>query len=258
MYPALRNLEGGHLDLKAELAAWLETLLSPERLARIERVLDQRTRKVTVVLEDLYNWQNASAALRSCEIFGLQEVHTIENRFEFRRNTHVDLGSSKWLELIRWAEPGGGNTRACLESLRSRGFRIVAASPHTPAMAPSELELDQPLALCFGTELEGLSPELLELADARVQLPMYGFTRSFNVSVSVALLLNEVIGRLHAGVSDWQLEAEERTQLRMQWMRKSITHQQALIQVWLEERGHPVDSIDPLPEDMPDRGRPRS
>lgn len=243
--------------LQAELARYLENLISPERLERIDQVLAYRTRHLTVVLEDIYNWHNASAALRSCEVFGIQQVHTIENRYSFSRNSGVDLGSSKWLDLRRWADPAGGNTDACIRHLKEKGYRIVAASLGSPSEPPEGLDLDSPLALCLGTELTGLSPRLEEAADVRVRLPMYGFTGSFNVSVSCALLLGHLVPRLHSSSVPWQLPGAEREALRLLWLRKSIQRSDALVQDWLQQHGYDAHAIAPLPPELPDRGRKR-
>jgi len=243
--------------IRQELTDYLRQQISVDRQQRIEQVLDFRTRHFTVVLEDIYNWHNASAAMRSCEIYGVQRIHTIENRYEFHRNTGVDLGSSKWLELQRWAEPGASNTLRCLSALKQQGYRIVVASLRTPAEPPDAIPLDCPLAFCFGTELEGLSPEAESMADLRVQLPMFGFTGSFNVSVSCALVLGSLIPRLHDSSIPWRLGPEDRANLKLEWLRKSVRNQDILLAEWLEGRGLPETAVPALPSELPDRGRKR-
>jgi len=244
-------------NIRQQLTEYLANQISPDRLRRIEQVLDFRTRHFTVVLEDIYNWHNASAALRSCEIYGIQRIHTIENLYEFSRNTGVDLGSSKWLELQRWTEPGRNNTRNCLMSLKERGFRIVVASLRAPAEPPDALPMSAPLAFCFGTELEGLSPEAESMADLRVRLPMFGFTGSFNVSVSCALVLGSMMPRLHGSSIPWQLDPEDRANLKLEWLRKSVQHEDILVAEWLAGQGLPPDAVPALPTELPDRGRKR-
>lgn len=241
----------------AQLISYLEAMVSPRRLERLDQVLRFRTHHLVIVLEDIYNWHNASAALRSAEIFGIQQVHTIENRYSFSRNSGVDLGSSKWLTLHQWRNPAGENTLACLRHLKDSGYRIVATSPEAPSEPPDQLDLSRPAALCFGTELDGLSPQAQELADARVRLPMFGFTTSFNVSVSCALVLSALVPRLHQSRLSWQLTDLEREELRFLWLRKSIQNSDPLIAEWLREHGLPADTVPPLPAELPDRGRRR-
>lgn len=69
-----------------------------------EKVLTERTKQVTVVLEDIYQSQNASAALRTCECMGLQDIHIIENTTKYEVNKYVLKGSYKWLSLHRYKQ----------------------------------------------------------------------------------------------------------------------------------------------------------
>ena len=197
------------------VAAHLAGFLGADRRARIEEVLAQRTRRLTVMLEDIFQPHNASAVLRSCECFGLQDVHIVEERYRYRVNPEVARGASQWLNLLQYRDPGGHNTARCLEVLRGAGYTLVAATPNQHDCLLDELRLEGRMAVLLGTEEEGLSDQALEAAQVRVQIPMYGFTRSFNLSVSAALILRELTRQLRAGALDWGLSEAEKLDLRL-------------------------------------------
>ena len=149
-----------------ELYAQFGTFISDNKLALFDRIAPTRMRHVTVVLEDIYQSQNASAVVRTCDLLGVQDLHIIENRNAYNLNPDVTLGSSKWVELHRWRE-GKDNTMDCVRALRAKGYRIAATSPHGNSVDLKDLDLSTPIAFCFGTELEGLSEELLAASDTR-------------------------------------------------------------------------------------------
>jgi tRNA (guanosine-2'-O-)-methyltransferase len=208
-------------EAKAALTGYLRTFLTPERSARFEEILRQRTRHLTIVLEDIYQPHNASAVLRSCDCFGIQDVHIIENRNKYEVNPDVALGSSKWLTLHKYNRTEN-NTLACLSELKSRGYRIVCTTPHKDDHTPETLPLGQKTALVFGTELEGLTPEALSMADDFVKIPMFGFTESLNISVSAAVLLHTLTARLYREGDGWRLSEEESSGVLLAWMMSSI------------------------------------
>ena len=204
-----------------ELTRYLGGFVPPERRGRVERVLAARTRHLTVVLEDIYQTHNASAVLRSCECFGIQDVHVIENRNAYSVNPDVVQGASKWLDLIRYNDNDGDNTRRCMEELRASGYLLLAATPHREDCTVDEVPVDKPTAVMFGTEELGLSAGALESADLFVRVPMFGFTESFNISVCAALMLRELSRRLRAR-GGWELTPEEKEDLRLRWYRKMV------------------------------------
>ncbi len=209
-------------DRQEALIRHLAKFATPERLAKMDRVLARRTRFLTVVLEDIFQPHNASAVLRSCECFGVQDAHIIESRHTCRVSAGVVMGADKWLTLRRYREPGADNTAACLENLKSRGYRIAATALRGDCAGIEEAPLDRPLALCFGTEESGLSGNALAGADLRVRLPMHGFTQSYNVSVCAALCLYELCGRLRREREDWKLPRGEALEVKLEWLRKCV------------------------------------
>ena len=199
------------------------------------RALDGRTRYATVVLEDIFQPHNASAAIRSCECFGIHDVHIIENRYEYRINPDVLMGSGKWVRLQRYNNPAADNTRSCLECLKSEGYRIAATVPDRDALPLSQAPLDKKIALMFGTEEEGLSEVALALADLRLTIPMSGFTQSFNISVSVALCLYEVSARLRTEKKDWPLTEKEKLDIGLDWLMNSVKNAEAICRRFFEQ-----------------------
>jgi tRNA (guanosine-2'-O-)-methyltransferase len=207
-------MSSGH---RGRLFEHLSGFISATRRRRLEAVLAERTRRVTVVLEDVYQPHNASAVLRSCECFGIQDVHVVEANHEYQINKDVAQGSSKWLTLRRHTD-----LQSCVEFMRQGGYRLVAATPHQADCSLDELGMDAPVAIMLGTEDTGLSPAALEAADLRVRLPMYGFTESLNVSVCAAPMLRDALLKLRAGAEEWRLSAAEQQELRWEWYRRSI------------------------------------
>lgn len=186
----------------------------------MERVLSNRTRYVTAGLEDIHTSQNAGAVLRNCDNFGIQNVHIIEQTTSFKVNLNVTRGCQKWLSVHRYANQQG-NTTDCMLALKEQGFTIFATSPHGDGLALPDLPLDRPVALLFGNELDGLSETALDQADHHLKIPMYGFSESFNVSVSTALCFQSICDRLRQSSIPWQLSPMEQQQLKLQWYRNS-------------------------------------
>lgn len=204
------------------LYVFLSQFLTDERKQRFEEVLSFRTRHITVVLEDIFQPHNGSAVLRSCELRGIQDIHVVENRYEYDVNPDVVLGSTKWLNLYKH-NGAEFNTPAAFDLLQEKGYRIVATCPHRDDFTPDTLPLDKPIALVFGTEKLGLSDYAVEHADMHVRIPMYGFTESYNISVSAALLLYSLTNRLHTSVDiDWHLSEEDKKQIRLEWTRRTL------------------------------------
>ncbi len=224
-----------------ELLEYLGGFVTANKREKIAEVLAERTDYVTVVLEDIYQPHNASAVLRTCECYGVQSVHIVENRNAYRVNPQVAMGSSKWLDLRRYREADRDNTGDCLAALRDQGYRIVATSPETGGdhnYTPADLPLDRPVAILYGTEEVGLSDAALAAADCTLRLPQYGFTQSYNISVSVAITLTTLASRLRAPEfdRDWRLSEERRRELTLAFYRRIVTRHESLERRFHEER----------------------
>lgn len=205
-----------------DLVSHMSDFVTENRLAAFETVLSNRTRYVTIVLEDIFQAQNASAVVRSCDCFGIQDLHIIENSNDFKVDMEVSLGSDKWLDIYTHNKESS-NTQSTIKMLREKGYRIIATSPHRKQVAPGELDLEAgPCAILFGTELTGLSEQAMEQADEYLSIPMYGFAESFNISVSVALILYELRKRLNRSEINWELPENEYLELKLKWLRSTI------------------------------------
>jgi tRNA (guanosine-2'-O-)-methyltransferase len=225
-----------HEDKIEQLTSYLSGFVSEPRRRRMEQVLAERTRWITLGLEDIYQPHNTSAVLRSCECFGVQDVHIIENRNEYNPSPQVDMGSSGWLTLNRYEEERD-NTELALDVLRERGYKLVATTPHRDDCLLEDLAVHQPIALLFGTEETGLSERALAAADTFVRIPMYGFTESFNISVCAALMLHELTRKIRAEKVPWALGEKEKAELRLQWYRDSIRGAELIEQRYWAECG---------------------
>lgn len=201
----------------------LSMFVSEHKKAFIEKVLAHRTRHVTVVLENIYQSQNASAVVRTCECLGIQDVHIVEDTSQYHLNIRVLKGSYKWMNLQRYRNRQANNTRVCFTHLREQGYRIYVADPADDGVAIDDLDVSTgKIALVFGNELRGASPLSLEQADGKVRIPMFGFTESLNVSVSVAICLNTVLAKLREASVPIGLREEEKDLLRLAWYRKIV------------------------------------
>jgi len=214
-----------YLDLslvkKQQLYSFLTGFISENKKNKFEEIILQRTRHITVVLEDIFQPHNASAVLRSCDCFGIQDVHIIENNNKYEVNPDVALGSLKWLSLYKY-HGAENNTVDCLRQLKDSGYHIIATTPHKKDHTPESLPLEQKIALVFGTELEGLTQHAIEMADGFVKIPMYGFTESLNISVSAALLARSLTERLHNSEIPWQLSETESLDIRIAWAKNVV------------------------------------
>lgn len=204
-----------------ELCSYLAGFLTEHKRELLPRLLLNRTRHITVVVEDIHKEHNASACLRSCDCFGVQDVHIVENFNEYVDNREVSLGAEKWLTLKRYNEPEADNTTRCLESLRDQGYRIVMTSPHGATCDLPGYDARQPTALIFGNEKDGVSDRGRELADEVMRVPMYGFSESFNISVAAAISLNHLVWQMRELEVPWQLSEDEREDLLLAWVRAS-------------------------------------
>ncbi|MEW6774438.1 MAG: RNA methyltransferase [Bacteroidota bacterium] len=200
----------------------LKSFVTEKRFQRFQEILNQRTRYITIVLEDVFQGHNASAILRSCDCFGIQDVHFIENRNTFKTNEEVSMGAAQWLSIYRYNEKDVNNTATCYQLLKDKGYRIVATSPHHTSVSIDKLDVHQPIALIFGAEKEGLSDYALKNADEYVYIPMYGFTESFNISVSAALCMYELNKKIRTADFPFQLKEEEKQELLLEWLKSSI------------------------------------
>ena len=243
-------------DDDKHLQNYLEGFLTPRRKARMRQVLAQRSRYIICVLEDLYDPRNGSAVLRHCDALGIHEVHVIENKNLFKTDEQVDMGTAQWLDLhvhrlagnvprsvkgrrraaaaalTGETPPVESNTPSVLASLKERGYRIVATSPHgDDDEVPETLDLAAgPAAVVFGTEKYGISDEVKDAADVFLRIPMVGFVESFNLSASAAIVFHVLSRRLRTEGLPWQLTKDDEGEIYLRWVKESAPHGEKLIQ----------------------------
>jgi len=238
----MKDSIGINHEVKQQLLTFLLGFVSENKSEKFSRYIENRTRQVTIVLEDIFQPHNASAVLRSCDCFGIQDVHIIENKNKYEVNPDVALGSSKWLSLYRYNK-NENNTVSCLESLKKKGYRIIATTPDNNDFTPDNLPLDPKFALVFGTEMKGLSGEALALADEFIRVPMVGFTESLNISVSAAILLFTLTERIMKSTIDWQVHEEERTDILLSWARHVVKKSSLLEKEFFKKMEDPGRSM---------------
>jgi len=195
---------------------FLESMLSEDRVERIDHVLTMRLRGLTAVLEDVHHPQNMGACIRTLEAFGIQDVHVVELRDRFVPNEKITQGCHKWVDLHRHR-----SASEAVATLREQGFKIVATSLEAERTL-EDLDFSQPMALCFGNELDGVTDELFGLADETFKIPMYGFTQSFNLSVALALCMHTATNARRRSLDALtDLSASDRAALRELWIRRA-------------------------------------
>ncbi|MDB4297189.1 RNA methyltransferase [Flavobacteriaceae bacterium] len=206
-------------DLK--FTAYLEEFVTDNRKNLFKKVLAERTKHFTVVLEDLYQKHNWSAVARSCDIFGIQDVYAIENKYHAHISNQVGKGSQQWIDLKRYKEKEH-NTQDCIDDLRADGYQIIATTPHNESTFVSDFDVSKKSAFVFGVEKEGVSDLVMDQADGYLKIPMVGFTESLNVSVAAAITLQNTTDRLKASDTPWQLSQEEKDDIYLRWLESSI------------------------------------
>ena len=219
-----------------ELYEYLSKFATEQRMEKFESVIQERTRYLTIVVENVYQPHNASAVLRSAECFGVQDVHIIENSNKYNPSADISLGAHQWLSLTRHSKKEN-NSLSCIQALKKNGYRIVATSPHKNDCLISEIDLSKgKIALFFGTEIDGLSDTILNEADEFVKIPMYGFTESFNISVSAAVSMYELMKRLRESKIEWRLTAAELLALKLDWVKESVKSSDLLEKEFRKQR----------------------
>jgi len=200
-----------------DLLTYLQSFLTERRRTLFDKVLDQRTQHITVVTEDVYHLHNTSAVMRNCDVFGVQDLHVIEEVNYKTIDREIALGAQKWVNLHRHHQ-----TKDCMKKLKADGYRIVATSPHKSAHRLEDFDVTQKSAIFFGKEVEGLSDLVLEEADDFIYIPMCGFTESLNISVSAAIVLQQLTTKLRKSDITWKITGDARFHVEMKWTRQML------------------------------------
>jgi len=216
-------------EYKKVLVEHLSEFVLEERKNLFLKIINNRTRYLTVVLEDLFQEHNASAVLRTCDILGIQDIHIIENAYKYHINKDIALGSSKWLSFYDHRELEN-NTLATIKHLHEKGYRIVATTPHKKDVELEDFDVEKgKFAVFFGSEVPGLTQLVLDNADEFIKIPMYGFTESFNISVSAGIILNQLSDKVRKSEINWQLSENEKNEILIDWFTKTIKSSKLII-----------------------------
>ena len=214
------------LEELRERIDYLSSFLLESRTDTLTRALDMRTEYITVMTENMFHAQNASAIVRHCEAFGVQNIHTVEELCPFLPNLNIALGTDKWIDINRHA-----TTADAIKALREQGYRIIATTPHHKSCTPETFDVTKgKFALVFGTEKTGVSKEILDEADEYLQIPMCGMVDSLNVSASAAILIYMLSQRMRLECNDWQLSKEKHTRTLYDWYRFAVRDSEALLE----------------------------
>ena len=220
---------------KAAYLEYLESYLTERRKSLFDRVTSFRTRHFTIAVEDTYQDHNASALIRNCDCFGIQDLHIIEEVNKYRLAKGMTQGSDKWVDLHYYSEYED-NTQTCIDLLRGQGYAIVATTPHENDCLIDDFDVGQKSAFFFGREKTGLSDKIMDQADAFIKIPMYGFSESYNISVSAALLLHHLTEKLRkSNTIPWQLTEKEIQELKIEWCIKTIQNGEQIANKYLKE-----------------------
>ena len=210
--------------IKKIIISELSNLVTDERLALFHSKLNDKTQNLTVVLEDVFQSRNINAVLPSADCFGISDIHLIENRNKFIVDHGVSLGSAKWTNIIQY-NSRTNNTKQCLNKLKKRGYKIIAAIPNENATKLEDINVNKnKIAVLFGTELGGVSEEALKIADDKMKIKMYGFTESLNISVAAGITLQHLNEKIRKENVSWRIQGKERDNILLNWLRNSIDH----------------------------------
>ena len=209
----------------------LQSFLTERRMALFKEVLNKRTRHFTVVTEDVYQLHNTSAVMRTCDVFGIQDLYVVEELAGKRIDKEIAMGAQKWVSLQRRS-----SIQECIAEVKEKGYRVIATTPHHDAHNLHDFDVTQKAAFFFGKESDGLSDIVMEAADGYLKIPMYGFTESLNISVSAAIILQQVVTKLKQTEIGWQLSEEEKLKIEFEWMKRTIKSHKKIIERFQQDK----------------------
>ena len=219
---------------KRKFLEYLEGYLTDHKKKLFQKILMQRTRHFTIAVEDIYRDHNAGALVRTSDCFGIQDIHIIEDHYNFNVLHNISKGSERWVDYHLYQEEEN-NSRACVNKLKSLDYQIVATSPHQNECLLKDFDIRPKSAFFFGGEREGLSDEVLQQADVFLKIPMLGFTESFNISVAAAIVLYDLTQKLRKSKDiPWQLTEEEIIDKKIDWAISSIPHGEKIRDYYFE------------------------
>ncbi len=221
----MTNIANRDVEWFAERIDYLAEFMTPERRVTLEQTLSMRTYEMTILSENTFHSQNASALMRHCEAFGLQQMHAVEELCDFKTYADIVRGTDQWVDLKRYT-----NTTDALRGLKEEGYRIVATTPHIDGATPESFDVGAGrFALVFGTEHSGISQQIIDEADEFLQIPMCGMVESLNVSASAAILIYMLSQRLRETTQGWQIGELKQQEILYRWMQHSIRESEKIL-----------------------------
>ncbi len=225
-------------NIQDNLITYLKKFVVKNRSNLFDIKIQERTKHLTVVLENVFQGRNISASIRSADCFGIQDVYIIENDNIFNDDAEVSMGAEKWITTKRYNQKEH-NTINAIKDLKSKGYQIIATTPHEDNYDLYDLDItENKLALFFGSELNGCSKETLDLADKKIKIPMYGFTESYNISVSVSLCLQHLTYKMRQSNINWKLSKNQQDKVMLQWLRNTIKSSEELEKEFYKSKGN--------------------
>lgn len=208
---------------------YLQQFLTDERLQKINHFAPESSDFVLPVIEDVFQFRNAAAIVRSVEACGFHKIVAMESEHEFNPNLRVTKGAETWVDIERLP-----HNLDSINKIKNRGYKIIAVSPEKNATLLPDFQITEPVALVFGTEAEGVTDEILSFADETLAIPMYGFTRSFNVSVAAAICVYELKQKLMRSNLDYKLSEEKLWEMKVRWAVNSIKSGEQILNHYLK------------------------
>lgn len=193
----------------------LYKLISENKKQKIENISKERTYHITIVLENITNTKDISAVLRTCECFGIQNIHIIDTSENNKINIGVAMGSFKWLNINYY-----NNVNDCINYLKNNQYDIVALSHKNSNCLLEEINISNKFAICIGSEENGLSDEFLILSNYISKIPIYGNSESYNISSSAGISIYSIIRRLKNSDINWKLDNNQLLELKINWVKK--------------------------------------
>lgn len=225
LFDAGRLVIDGKARQHEQIIEILKPYLTDSRLQRISEVVEGRTRTVVPVIEGLANTGNVSAVMRTSEALGFQDFHVVIREKPYKHSRRTTQGAQKWLDIHVW-----DRSETCARALKEQGFQIIAMHLDEEAVAIDSIDFTQPVALVFGNERDGLSPEMLQLADQHCMIPISGFMQSFNISVAAGVSLYHARqDRITRQGYHGDLTEQERAQLRAVYCMLSVNSADAIL-----------------------------
>lgn len=218
----------------AQTFEYLKQFLTEERLAKIDHFSQESSDFVLPVMDDVYQFRNAAAIIRSVEACAFHKVIAMEEENVFNPNLTVTKGAETWVEVEKMPK-----NLDSLKNIKERGYKILAVSLEKNAVMLPDYQVTEPIALVFGTELEGVSKEVIDFADETLAIPMYGFTKSYNVSVAAGICMYELKQKLLRSDIDYKLSEEKLLKMKIRWAVNSMRSGQQIFEKYLKD--HNID-----------------